>query len=38
MVVGEGLKRPTNVRLMSAVASGVQFIIGDGHNVPRYSS
>jgi len=33
-----GLKRPTNVRLMNAVAPGVKFITGDGQNAPWYSS
>jgi len=35
---GGGIRRPTDVGLLSAVASGVKFITGDGQNVPRYSS
>jgi hypothetical protein len=35
---GGGSKLPTNVWLMSVVASGVKYIIGDGQNLPWYSS
>jgi len=38
IVRGGGLKWPNNEWLMSAVASGVKFIIGAALNVPWYSS
>ena len=33
-----GIKGPTNVSLRGAVASVVEFITGDGQNVPRSSA